>query len=101
MKNSRIVNISIIGLLIVILFIISSCQHVTEVTSDDYPMELPKNLVLDNSIPQAYKFSIHWINRNIDGQLINNSVVTAEYTRGLENGSEHTKENVHYTYSAQ
>jgi hypothetical protein len=87
MRNSRIVNLSIIGLLFVIFFIISACQNVTEVTGDDYLTELPKNLDLDNSIPQNYKFALRWINRDIEGNLINNSIVTAKYTRALEDGS--------------
>jgi len=85
MKNSSFLNIkSVLGLFLITISGISFCQ---QVAIDKYLSELPKNLKLDNSSPQNYNVSIHWINRDIDGNLINNSIVTAKYSRGFEDGS--------------
>ena len=67
-------------------FIYSSCQHVTQTVDEDFQTELPKNLILDNSIPQTYEFSLHWKNRDVDGNEISNTIATAQYTRGLPDG---------------
>lgn len=89
MKTTRIINKkAVLGLLLISITILSNCQQqIIENTTNEYPTELPKNLVLDNSIPQIYKFNLHWINRDLDGNMINNSTVIAEYTRGLEDNS--------------
>jgi hypothetical protein len=64
----------------------SACQHVTQTVDEDYLTDLPKTLTVDNSTPQTYEVSLHWNNRDIDGVLINNNLVKALYTRGLEDG---------------
>lgn len=89
MNSSSIMNkTALLSLLFVTIATFSNCrQQVIENATNEYPSELPKNLVLDNSIPQIYKFNLHWINRDLDGNMINNSTVTAEYTRGLEDNS--------------
>ncbi|MCX6123011.1 MAG: hypothetical protein NTX44_15470 [Ignavibacteriales bacterium] len=84
MKNSSVVNIkSILGLLLITTSSVSFCQQAAIVK---YLTELPKNLKLDNNRPQTYNVSIHWINRDLDGNLINNNIVKAKYARGFENG---------------
>ncbi len=55
---------------------------------DGYPLNgRLKIAALDDSRPQSYKVSLHWINRDLDGKLVNDNTATANYTRGFADGS--------------
>ena len=53
-------------------------------TLNEYLSKLPSEFVLAENKPQKYSVTSTMHNRNIQGNTLNNILITAEYTRGLE-----------------
>ena len=66
---------------VVYVLAIFSC---TSITVDQYPSKLPSELTLRENEPQQYSVTSHFHNRTVDGTPINSILITADYTRALD-----------------
>lgn len=85
MKKSKII---IIAGLMIIYGITSStlCSGQVPEEIEKYFMELPSGNVINNGIPQKYRMTSTYTNRDLYGNFTGRIKVTGDYTWGLENG---------------
>ena len=87
MKNIHVLKLSITSFLCWFILIFPGFSHpaLSAASLDTMPLEIPKELVLQEDGPQKYSVMTNIRTRKSDGGLINHIQLTGDFTRGLEN----------------